>query len=292
MPRASIRALAPIIAQAQKEVAVALAQWIASVPDGDLRFTAQQHRNALIHLRAAFQAIRKLEPAVAEELISGGLEGAQEASELTIKEFARFRQVFDGFGGRISIDMARVVADGSSYAIPSFETSAARYANGIVDDIRRELAVGLVRGESIYEMTERLVRHGGPRGLVALRGKLGNPGAVAEMIAEGLFVRYRYWAERICRTEYAYAANHLISLTIGQLAERTPGLQHRWDSSLDGRTCPYCRALHNQTAPLNQPFVALGDSYDGAPAHPNCRCRVDAWLPRWQKYLDQLELTH
>lgn len=44
----------------------------------------------------------------------------------------------------------------------------------------------------------------------------------------------------------------------------------------DGENCEVCDSLDGQRVPLDQPFVSdlNGESYDRAPAHPNCDCSV------------------
>jgi hypothetical protein len=56
--------------------------------------------------------------------------------------------------------------------------------------------------------------------VVARRGVAGEPGAVTEVIAEGLFKRYRYWACRIVRTELQSATNGLLDEGIRELHSR------------------------------------------------------------------------
>ena len=134
------------------------------------------------------------------------------------------------------------MARGHKTLIPRFRNSAARYGADITADIRRQLAVGIVRGETFTQMTERLVQLGGPKGWVSLRGVLGEPGSYAEFISEGLFRKYRGWAERVVVTESlnAYNVHHLEGLR--DLNEEDPGYLARWDASIDARGCPRCAA--------------------------------------------------
>ena len=126
------------------------------------------------------------------------------------------------------------------------------------------------------------MRHGGPRGVVALRGVAGEPGAATEVIAEGLFARYRYWGERLARTETQAAYNAQLDLGMRQAQHTLPDLERRWDASLDLRVCPLCGELHGTTAAIGGAFPG---GYTDAPAHPNCRCRVGAWRAEWSAIL-------
>jgi SPP1 gp7 family putative phage head morphogenesis protein len=272
----------PALQQAERETAAGLREWLRTVPNGDLRYTAQQRRNTLLHLRGAFRAIARLQPtmeAALRKLINGA--GHLSAHHLQ-HEVARFSQVFEGTSRALPLNVARIIVQGERTLIPRIRTSAARYAGNVGQDIHRELAVGVLRGETVTDLTNRLVRHGGPRGLVALRGVAGEPGAVTEHIAEGLFTRYRYWATRIVRTETQNAYNEQLDEGFQQARESIPDLERRWDASIDGRVCQMCAGLNGVVVPIGQPFP---DGIDGAPAHPNCRCRVGAWRADWTDIL-------
>jgi SPP1 gp7 family putative phage head morphogenesis protein len=75
----------------------------------------------------------------------------------------------------------------------------------------------------------------------------------------------------IARTETVRALN------MGNLeAAKESGInfKKKWDARLDSRTSEVCRALDGQVVGINEKFKALGEEYDSAPAHPNCRSRV------------------
>ncbi len=289
MPESAMAQLGPVLAQAQREVARDLRRWLARVPNGDLRFTTQQYRALLLQLGGAFRTITDIAPELERELRTTSRRMGQRALEDMAHEYARMLDVFGGprhGPGRLDLDAARIMTSGERYLVPRFRTSSARYVGQVRSDIQRELAVGVLRGESITALTDPLVRLGGPRGLVALRGVAGEPGAETEVIAEGLFRRYRYWAHRLVRTELQSATNGLLDEGIRELRARDAAVVRRWDASIDGRVCPICRELHNTTAPVNGTFPG---GYDGAPAHPNCRCRVGAWRRGWDRYLRWME---
>ena len=134
-------------------------------------------------------------------------------------------------------------------------------------------------GETFDQLTTRLVKLGGPKGLVALRGSLGDPGVVAEHIGEGLFKRYRFWAERVVRTECAeaYSVHALNSLV--EANEEDPGYEKRWDAALvRDRTCPVCKGLDGTAVALDAEFPG---GYKHPPAHPLCLCTLTPWRPEW-----------
>ncbi len=274
-----MRALAPVLAQAEHELAADLKSWLANVTDGDARFTAQRMRSALLQLRKSMATIHKVIPgAVEKTLVAQGGDAGRMAIRHLQDEVASFAAVFGHSVRPIQINQAAILAQGEKFLIPRYRSSAARYGADMTRDIRNQLAVGVARGETFHEMTDRLVRLRGPRGLVSLRGVLGEPGSIGEHIAEGLFVKYRGWAERIVRTEgiHAYNVQHLEALYDANVED--PGYQKRWDATRD-KMCDICRSLDGVIAELDAGFPPWG--MKAPPAHPNCRCALTPWRPEW-----------
>jgi len=286
MDEETMRALMPVLQEARKELRESMKSWLANVKDGDKRYTAQEHRRAMVSIERAMEEITKIEPRLAGLLEDMG-EGAGHLAARHLEfELARMGQIFGGPGqlGMMptQIDTAGVIATGRKELIPRFRTSAARYTKNMRDDLRSQFAVGLARGETFHQMTNRLQRLGGPRGMVALRGVKGDPGAIVENISEGLFKRYRHWGERLVRTETinAYNTQHVAAIDElnSDLDEDEKPFGKRWDSSLDRRLCATCNGLDRVYVEHDQQFPG---GFDHPPAHPNCRCTVVAWSPEW-----------
>lgn len=276
----ALRAIAPILQQAQRETALGLRRWLANVHDGDLRYTAQHHRALLVHLDRAFATIRQVQPTLANALGIGSTAAGRMAVHHLTGEFARLSRVFTGAEQHLQVNLLRILATSDRYLIPRVRTSAARYAGKVGDDIRRELAVGLIRGETISALTDRLARLRGPRGIVAIRG-IADEGGVTEDIAEGLFRRYRSWGSRVARTELQNAYNVQKDEGYREALEHVPDLKRRWDASLDLRVCVVCAELHGAIAAVDTNFQP-GD-VPGPPRHPNCRCVTVPWREAWTK---------
>jgi len=271
----------PVLAQAQRETARDLKAWLRRAPNAANRYTAYQHSAALLSLKSALDTIRRIAPELQGALDDMGRDAGILAGNHLVNEVGRLSSVFDEVEVRLPFNLSSLMATGEAFFSPRFQATAARYAGAVGDDIRRELAISIVRGESINQLVERLVQLGGPSGVVALRGIAGDPGAATEYISEGLFRRYRWWAERIARTEVAYAYGYQAHQGFWQAKKLLPDLQRRWDSSVDARTCLECRALDGVVVDLGQMFPG---GIDGAPAHPCCRCRVGAWRAHWSEY--------
>lgn len=278
LPEPYVRALRPILLEAQAEVAASLRAWVRDMPDGELRFTAQRYRAALLQLKTALRVLERTVPsATRDALVLGGAAAGDAALRHLAEEVAAFAAVFGQSVRPLQLDQSAILARGDRMLIPRYRATVLRYGKAMSDDFKRQLALGVVQGETFTELTERLVRHGGPRGVVSLRGVLGEDGSVAQHISEGLFVRYRPWAERIVRTEVlnAYNVHHLEGLH--QANRDDPGYMKRWDATID-RVCPICKELDGKVAELDRSFHT---GHRRPPAHPNCRCALTPWRPEW-----------
>lgn len=278
--RKGMEAMAPVIAKAEREVAAKLAAWIETTPDGELRWTAQSYRVALLQLRRAGLDIAR---ALQTETTKRAGEAQELALEHLASEVARFSEVFGGGLRRLSLNHATVIADGSAFIIPQVHTSAARYAGMLAKDIQERLAVDILKGAPVRETVDRLVAQGGPRGLVSLQGIAGELGAVEELIPEGLFVRYRYWAERIVRTETVSAYGRTKTDGIRAAQDLIPHLGRRWVA--DASACAaVCIPLSGMTVSAYQPFPSSRGPVEHEPAHPNCGCTTVPWSPDWAAF--------
>jgi SPP1 gp7 family putative phage head morphogenesis protein len=271
--------LLPLLRRAIDEVRSDLGDWLKGRPDRSERFTAFHLRGLLHQLSGAFEKIRDLKPALSGSLEARSDQAGRLAAKHARAQVAAYSARFQGLSYVLPLDEAAMLASGRELLIPRFKTSAARYVGAVRDDIRQQLALGVLRNETIDELTDRLVRLGGPKGIVALRGIKGQPGALLERIDEGLFRRYRYWAERVVRTEVMHAYNVQADLVLEQAHAEDPALRRRWNAAADWRVCPICRELDGQVVDVGQPFRG---GFSTAPCHPNCRCVVGPWKDVWQ----------
>lgn len=83
-------------------------------------------------------------------------------------------------------------------------------------------------------------------------------------------------ADNIARTETMTASNAGQQEAWSQAVEGgllTGNEMQEWIVTPDDRLCPECDALDGVQAAIGEPFVSKdGTEYDGAPAHPRCRC--------------------
>lgn len=268
-----------ILDQAQIELKrdLQMARWLGT----DDRYTAQIHRNALMQISGAIDHLNtQAKPELADTMRASGHAAGTLATSHLAHEVAAFSSIFEGTVRPIALEAASTIAKGNRLLWPRFKNSAARYVGQVRDDIRRQLAIGLIRGETVDQMTNRLARLGGPKGLVYLKGRAGDPEGRAEIITEGLFKRYRYWAERLVRTETVNAYNEVALIGMDELEKDDPGYFKRWDAAVDGRLCILCRYYDDLVVPLHQNFP-LG--FPKPPRHPNCRCACVIWRKEWDE---------
>jgi hypothetical protein len=272
-----MRSLLPMLGQSQRELEADLRHWIETRPDGDVRFTAHSYRNALSQIDVTARAVAMR--------LQGVTVGAAERAQILAlthltDEVARYSNLFEGSTRRLSLNVAAQLATGRSFIVPRIETSAARYAGMVREDLRTRLSVSILRGEQLSRVVDRLQAHGGPRGMVALAGIAGTPNAVVEYIPEGLFARYRHWAERVVRTETQAAYNGQLLEGMHEASVEIPDLKKRWNA--DGGACDeICLPMDGQVVGLHESFSSARGPVDFAPAHPNCRCRSGPWRDAW-----------
>jgi SPP1 gp7 family putative phage head morphogenesis protein len=279
LPASAIRDVVPVLRAAEQELTADLKSWLSKA-DGAKRFTAQQYRSSLVQIRHALDAYEDLYPAMLHGLKQAGEASGKLATKHIRQELVEFSLKFEGTIRPIPLLTASTIARGEKLLIPRFKSSAKRYQGQVLQDIKRQLSIGVVRGETFFQLTNRLARLGGPKGVIALRGVSDEPGARSEIISEGLFTRYRHWAARLARTETLNAYNVHAVEALHEVSKHDSEIMSRWDASLDARICIICRELDHVVVKVGQNFPG---GIDHPPAHPNCRCAVVAWRKDWDE---------
>jgi SPP1 gp7 family putative phage head morphogenesis protein len=264
LPGPALREIMPVINLAKEETQKAFDAWEIRNPQGDVtRFTRERMRLLLIQLRMIRdEGGRKLLPHPPWlKGIRGAMSGimtkqlpniAQMSQKHLLKEMGEIGFAITGQLNPINLDLVALIEKGDKALVPQFKASAARYSGAIWQDMKRQLAIGVTKGETFEEMTKRLQRLGGPKSANAV---------------DGLFRRYKGWASRVVRTEMVNAYNVQHDIAISKAKEADPRIRWRWDASLDSRVCKECQALHGKTRDENETFPG---GYKQPPAHPNC----------------------
>lgn len=275
----ALRAVLPALRAAREELRVDLLDWLRRAPNGSERFTAFQKQQALLALESALERVGELEPAMAAGLAKGRRDTGPLAVKNLDTEIQRLSAIFGGGVPTIpQIEAAAVIAKGDKLLWKRHERSAARYAGAVGEDIRKQFAIGVAKGETVDQLVNRLRRLGDP----AAQKQAIDPGADASAIADGLFKRSRWMAERLVRTEVmnTYNVQHDVAIEYANQNRPEGDAEYlrRWDAAADFRVCVLC-------ADLDQTVTTIGGTFKGGvsnpPRHPCCRCVVLAWLARW-----------
>jgi hypothetical protein len=188
--------------------------------------------------------------------------------------------------------MTQALAGTRSSLLRSIPTSFDRYGDAMISRFESTMRVGMVQGLTLDQMTAALTGHGGPRGTVSMAATMTPEGVLRlreEDIPEGLFRRYRSWAERIVRTEsvFAYNGARHDGLRIMQ-QEDFPDLKRKIVAILDNRTASDSIGVNGQIRKLDEEFEdGLGRRYLYPPGRPNDRETVIPWRDVWAERATQ-----
>ena len=195
------------------------------------------------------------------------------------KSITQLEKKFTGAEVRLPLEEAAtfqgIVGKRSTSLIRANERSFNRYGTAVTRKVEEELALSLATGETPLQAIDR-VR------------------AVADN---------QWWqAERIVRTEGAYAFNAAHADSIQEAQDALPDLMNRWSehvddqtgAALDDRVAEDSLVLHGQVVPVGANFVMPPDArvssklwnqtYAQPPSRPNDRAILLPWRPRWGGY--------
>lgn len=283
--RAAARDLLRLLGRADRSIDRRLRRWNARNGGGSVRFSEA----SLIAYRQQLQQITEI---VQLRLRGLTTEQAMRAARFSLSRTRRLlvslERSFTGIVVPVRLDEA-VVSLLRPSLLDRHATSVDRYGSAMIRRMNVELAQGFAEGISQREMVDRLVGLRGPRGAVSLRAVEIQPGMVVrlaeELIAEGLFVRYRSWAWRIVRTEVAEAQNAVALEGMMDWRDKDfPDLQKKILAILDDRTADDSLGVHGQIRDLDKTFMdGAGRVYLRPPSRPNDREYLIPWRPHWSE---------
>jgi hypothetical protein len=181
----------------------------------------------------------------------------------------RLSKTFEPTPFTVVMDAQKVLADPlQGLLVNHFESSVKSYGLGILNDIRRDLFVGMRTGASLRDITA---------GIASKKGPFGEIGQAK--------------AARIARTEISQAYG-AASLESGkQVAAKVPGISKTW-LHIGSFKCPVCNPLNGTHRPMDGTWVIKGKGKDreivGPPAHPHCTCRLLFSRPKWRDAMKEL----
>ncbi len=280
------RDLLSVLEEADQRLAKRIAA-ITPKRDGSMKFSAAQAIAYRTQVGLVIERVKyQLEPIATEAGEAAIQKSLKAGASILAKLEHEFRGVTTPPALLSAMQQSQVARGPRAALVTRVATSLDRYGQEMGAQFSRILQVGLASGASSDEIVAQLVGHGGPRGRVSLRAREVAPGVVQRIeegdIPEGLFVRHKYWAERLVRTEVAYAAN---GTKLEQLRRmRADGLevQKKIVAHFDNRTAPDSIAVHGQVRQLEENFVdGAGRLYLHPPGRPNDRETLLPWFDDW-----------
>lgn len=247
LPGPVLRKLAPVLAEAERELERDLARWLKK-KDGAERFTAQKLRTALLEVRDAMKGADRAGRALSEGLGTGARLASEVSQRHLAREVAEMSRRFEGSIAPLPIKEATNILRGT--LLDRYAEQGSRWSKGVRDDLRRQLAISVVRGETVDEATRRIA------------GKVVN---VAGGIAQKTWKKASFDARRIMRTEVVSAYNQAKAEQLAELSKGDDKLVMLWNAAIDRRTCEDCRALDGKTAAAGELFPG---GVEAPPLHP------------------------
>lgn len=183
--------------------------------------------------------------------------------------------------GSVQMQDATVRGVGASL-LQRHRASFARYGKATVADFERVLRGAQLEGLTHHQTVSRLVEAGKLGGHTARTLHENEPGHFPEPTS---YVKRRYWAERIVRTETAHAlgAAALQAMNVSRQTE-FPDLKKKILATFDNRTAPDSVAVHGQVRKLEEYFMdGAGRTYLHPPGRPNDREVVIPWRDHWEE---------
>lgn len=265
----------PVLRKARDEAARGMANFLRKAK-GTTPYDMHQHRLLMAQLQPAITTIEhKLPFAMQSDLVKegaaiskAGLVNIQKQAELGLKTFRDSAHT-------LHLDEAKILLDSNHVLMQRYPRSAARYAGNAGKWVQNQMAVGLVRNETVDQMTRRLLRGGD---VTYERAEKNGPGGIGDAFGDRFYWRNRSDAERVVRTELVNAYGEVQNQALEEANRDDYGWLKRWDASNDRRTCPWCSELDGNTVRPEEGFYG---GFDHPPAHPFCRCCIVAWRQEW-----------
>ena len=278
------RALRSVLEAASVDLRTRLTPWRKDKG----RFTPVAHRAAIAQVEDAIVLLKHRMgdylATITSEMIERGIRDtvatlrlAEEAyigstAPLAIEQALRFQEAVSG----VKATMLRQRA-----------TSMDRYGRRLVSQMEQILSVATINRLSVGQVVDALVGMQGPSRDVSLAATVDANGRVRRLlvadIEEGLFVRERFWAERIARTEMLYGYNASAQATMEvEIDEDFPDLKRIIIATFDRVTGDDSIFVHGEVRGVRETFLdGAGRVYLFPPARPNDREIVLPWREAW-----------
>ncbi len=299
-PDAAERAVHESLRRAQQIWSSGIGTTLGVLKEADANLSAQLHAIVAKHggpsgtfTEASAQVYRK-QINLATEYLEKRLTGVTHATAMkalktsvadTVHLARTFEHKFTGITRPLALESQQMQDEairGPGASLLRRHTSSwNRYGKAMTADFERVLRTSSLEGLTHHQTVSRLVEAGKLGGHNAASLHANEPGYFPEPTS---YVKRRYWAERIVRTENQHALNAgaLQAMNVTRGTE-FPDLQKKILAIMDNRTAPDSIAVHGQVRKLEEMFVdGAGRQYLHPPARPNDREHIIPWRPHWE----------
>lgn len=260
--RNGVRGVDALYRQARDEIASRLSRAAKSTSPSDaatLRAMIDQVDRVLIELGAEME----------RELKSQGRRAQEIAAKQSIDEYRKLEGYYKGTTPIVDLDVPAVLSGLVDSVEPSmlrrYRMQTQTWTIGAIQQTEKFLAQQAMIGRPLFE--------------------------TVSMLSDQLETE-RWKAERIARTELAYAAGVQKQQTMETTKQSLgiPQLQKKWIETFDDRTGDDSFLMHGQTVAVDQPFTYkhrkkgswVVTKIMGSPNRPNDRSTVIPWDPEWE----------
>jgi hypothetical protein len=225
-------------------------------------FTAYHLRQVLLQVR---DGLKVFQTGLATELDNNGLATATLAQRHVVSAVKAFEKRFAGAEPVLRLEeagvFAKVYAGVEPTLLARYHRLVGNYPMKTLERVRNDLALSMIRGDGVDQAVNRIAAKG------------------------GIFDRERWRAERIVRTEGAYAYGITNQRSLHEVAHEVPRLMKRLISTFDGREGKDAIEQHLQTVPYDGEFVWHKKTkagmeivrYSFPPSRPNDRAVLIPW---------------
>lgn len=249
----------------------------------DLKFTEAQ---ALLYRQQIRLAQKYLDERLLGHTHAQALKAVATGTAATVKLLTTLEKRFTGISKPLQLESQQmqdnIVRGLGSSLLRQNVASVGRYSAAMIGDFERVMRVGALSGMTQHQVISKLVAQGELGGIKAASLNAAEPAYFPKPAG---YVTRRYWAERIVRTETAYAYNAANQATISTARVTDfPDMQKKILAHFDNRTAPDSIYVHGQIRPVAGLFHdGAGREYLHPPARPNDRETVIPWRPVWHE---------
>ena len=270
---ADLRELSRAIAEAQAETAELVHNALEAADAG---WQERRASGLLLQLTKATAQIKKRLGAAATADLD---RDARRAMDTAARHAQRMMDAGMGEHVAARFDVASVLADSKRTVWSRFASSSRRYAGDVGETMRRKLMVGIIRGDSLDELTTRVLKG---TGMIRRLKERGDIRSIADASADATFSVARSWGERLVHTELVNAYGEVAKNSIADANRDDPGWVEKWDAANDRRVCIDCSYLDGSIIDAGKVFKSRRGTCDHPPLHPFCRCALIPWRLEWK----------